>query len=390
MPKLNDFQNSTITLLDYLYFHDIMAMETFSDEKLNIYGKLEGLLESISHKRITGDLRIEYYKHLLIVGLDFELTFRVDKYIFKGSEYEQMEKNYRIYLTQQIEQLGFNLDEYEQDLEELLAKTPLESISDAAAFKIVSQMLYFEYDNITIGVFSKFLDDGFFTVAKYKKPYQTIDEQFINKLFLRAMLFLEFEIIKNTLIKNIGCEKQFVDLNNLEDYQKIIECIETRGKAQLLQGIRYDGIHTVKTKNDLKKFLINVGERLAHNPIFSSGLANWISLIGAWHVKIEKNTNIERPLIIENHYKGDSSCTALACRKLKKYGFVISEKTLFDSYDRVYKIYELIRMTVDELVKNKMYGPREKVLTQDFFYNPNSSPLFKEELKKAIAKFDCS
>ena len=249
-------------------------------------------------------------------------------------------------------------------------------------------MLYFEYDNITIGVFNKLLDDGIFTAAKYNKIHQTIDEQFINRLFFRAMLFLEFEVRKNQLIKQINCEEQFVDLNNLENYKKILACIEAHGKAQLLQGIEYDSISTVKTKNELKKFLINVGERLEHNPIFSKGLANWISLIGAWHVKIEKNTNIERPLIIENHYKGDSSCTALACRKLKKYGFVISEKTLFDSYDRVYEVYELIRMTVDELVKNKMYGPREKVLTQDFFYNPNSSPLFKKELKKAIATFD--
>lgn len=385
MPKLNDFQNSTITLLDYLYFHDIMAMETFSDEKLSIYGRLDGLLESISDKRTSGDLRIEHYKYLLVVGLDFELTFRVDRDIVKGNEYDQMKENYRIYLTQKIEQAGFNLDEYEQDLEELLARTPIGSISDAAAFKIVSQMLYFEYDNITIGVFSKLLDDGIFTAAKYNKIHQTIDEQFLNKLFFRAMLFLEFEVRKNQLIKQINCEEQFVDLNNLENYKKILECIEARGKAQLLQGIEYDSISTVKTKNELKKFLINIGERLEHNPIFSNGLANWISLIGAWHVMIEKNTNNDRPLFIENHYKSDSSCTALARRKLKKYGFVISEKTLFDSYDRVYEIYRLIRVTIDVLVKNKMYGPREKVLTQDFFYNPNSSPLFKKKLKKAMA-----
>lgn len=108
MPKLNDFQNSTITLLDYLYFHDIMAMETFSDEKLNIYGKLEGVLEFISNKRTSGDFRIEHYKHLLVVGLDFELTFRVDRGVVKGDQYDQMKEDYRIYLTQKIEKAGFN------------------------------------------------------------------------------------------------------------------------------------------------------------------------------------------------------------------------------------------------------------------------------------------
>ena len=37
MPKLNDFQNSTVRLLDYLYFHDVAAMQSFSTEKLSIY-----------------------------------------------------------------------------------------------------------------------------------------------------------------------------------------------------------------------------------------------------------------------------------------------------------------------------------------------------------------
>lgn len=385
MPKLNDFQNSTITLLDYLYFHDVVAMETFSDEKLNVYGKLDALLESIAHKRANGDLRVEHYKHLLIVGLDFELTFTLDKGIVKGNEYDQMKRNYRTYLTQQIEQVDFNLDEYEQDLEAILARIPINTISADVALKIVSQMLYYEYDNITIGVFSKFLEHGFLVSAKYTKKRQMIDEQFINKLFYRAMLFLDFEVTKNNLIKEVCAEPQYIDLNNLQDYKKIIACIETRGKVQLLKEIEYGGIHTVKTKNDLKKLLINIEGRLGHNPIFSDGLANWIALIGAWHLMLEKKTNIDRPLFQEHSYK-EASCAKLASQKLEKYGLTVSEKTIFDCYDRVYEIYRLIRITMDVLVNNELYGPREKVLTQDFFYNPNSHPDFKEQLKIAMSK----
>lgn len=385
MPKLNDFQKSTIALLDYLYFHDIVAMETFSDEKLNVYGKLDALLQCLAHNRTNGDLRIEHYKHLLIVGLDFELTFTLDKDIVKGDEYDQMKTNYRTYLVQQIEQLDFNLDEYEEDLEAILARIPINMLSAEVALKIVSQMLYYEYDNITIGVFSKFLEHGFLVSTKYTKKRQMIDEQFLDKLFYRAMLFLEFEVTKNNLINEVCAEPQYIDLNNLQDYKKIIAYIETRGKAQSLKKIEYGGIHTVKTKNDLKKFVTNIEGRLGHNPIFSDGLANWIALIGAWHLMLEKKTNIDRSLFQEHSYKEDS-CAKLACQKLEKYGLTVSEKTLFDCYDRVYEIYRLIRITMSVLVNNELYGPREKVLTQDFFYNPNSHPDFKKQLKVAMSK----
>lgn len=76
MPKLSDFQNGMISLLDYLYFYDIVAMETFSQEKLNIYRRLTALLNSIARNKFDHDFEVEHYKHLLIVGLDFELMFR--------------------------------------------------------------------------------------------------------------------------------------------------------------------------------------------------------------------------------------------------------------------------------------------------------------------------
>ena len=40
MPKLTDIQINTIKLLDYLYFYDIVSLETFSDEKSDFYKRL--------------------------------------------------------------------------------------------------------------------------------------------------------------------------------------------------------------------------------------------------------------------------------------------------------------------------------------------------------------
>ena len=388
MPKLNDFQNSTVRILDYLYFHDVAAMQSFSEEKLSIYSKLLATIDSLAYRRSQGVLIREHYKHLLLIGIDFELTFGQDELI-EDDIYVQMQEKYRAYLIQQVELLGFKIDHYKQDLNEILIQTPIQSITSATAFKIVSQVLYFEYDNITIGVLSKFLDFNFLILAKYQKKNKVINDSFLNKLFYRAMLFLEFEVFKNNLIAEYSFEEQTINLNALEDYEKVAATIKVRGKANSLKGIEYKGFHTLKTKNDLKKFLINIEERLGHNPIFSDSLANWIALISAWHLILKKGNNLDKPLFKESPQyilDSDISCTKLARKKLADFGFSVSEKTIFDCYDRVYDIYTLIRITVECLVEEKMYGMNERVFIHDFYYNPNSNAFFKKQLQAAKAK----
>lgn len=352
MPKLNDFQNSTVRLLDYLYFHDVAAMQSFSEEKSSIYSQLLAAIDLLAYRRSEGALIGEHYKHLLLIGVDFELTFGKGELI-KDDIYFKMQEKYRAYLIQQIELLGFQIEHYKQDLNEVLIQIPIQSITSAAAFKIVSQVLYFEYDNITIGVLSKFLDFNFLTLAKYQKKNKVINESFLNKLFYRAMLFLEFDVFKNNLIAEYYSEDQIVNLNDLEDYEKVAAAIKARGKAKSLKGIEYDGFYKLKTKNDLKKFLINIEERLGHNPIFSDSSANWIALIGAWHLILKKGNNLDKPLFKESpQYVVDSdiSCAKLARKKLAEFGFSVSEKTIFDCYDRVYEIYRLIRITIEGFV----------------------------------------
>lgn len=388
MPKLNDFQNSTVRLLDYLYFHDVVAMQGFSEEKSSIYSQLLAAIDLLAYRRSEGALIREHYKHLLLIGVDFELTFGKGELI-KDDIYFKMQEKYRAYLIQQIELLGFQIEHYKQDLNEVLIQIPIQSITSAAAFKIVSQVLYFEYDNITIGVLSKFLDFNFLTLAKYQKKNKVINESFLNKLFYRAMLFLEFDVFKNNLIAEYYSEDQIVNLNDLEDYEKVAAAIKARGKAKSLKGIEYDGFYKLKTKNDLKKFLINIEERLGHNPIFSDSSANWIALIGAWHLILKKGNNLDKPLFKESpQYVVDSdiSCAKLARKKLAEFGFSVSEKTIFDCYDRVYEIYRLIRITIECLVEEKMYGMNERVFIHDFYYNPNSNAFFKKQLQAAKAK----
>ncbi len=119
MPKLNDFQNSTVRLLDYLYFHDVVAMQGFSEEKLSIYSQLLAAIDLLAYGRSEGTLIGEHYKHLLLIGVDFELAFGKGELI-KDDIYFKMQEKYRAYLIQQIELLGFQIEHYKQDLDEVL------------------------------------------------------------------------------------------------------------------------------------------------------------------------------------------------------------------------------------------------------------------------------
>jgi hypothetical protein len=44
------------------------------------------------------------------------------------------------------------------------------------------------------------------------------------------MLFLEFEVFKNNLIAEYYSEDQIVNLNDLEDYEKVAAAIKARGR----------------------------------------------------------------------------------------------------------------------------------------------------------------
>ena len=71
MPKLNDFQNSTVRLLDYLYFHDVAAMQSFSEEKSSIYSQLLAAIDLLAYRRSEGiraNLRLKLLKYIIIIA----------------------------------------------------------------------------------------------------------------------------------------------------------------------------------------------------------------------------------------------------------------------------------------------------------------------------------
>lgn len=336
MSKTEEIQSSSIKILDYLYFYDIVTMETFSKKKLEFYEQLSQSLKLIIQKRQYEGLRAEHYKHLLLFGIDLNASCLDDplELLVDGNECFIRALNEK--LCSQVMTASFSLDTFEEDLNSLLDQYPLAHMDGALLYKIVSQFFCYEYDNITIGVLIKFLDFEFLKLAKYKKAYQNnsceISQQFLDKLFFRAMLYLEYEAFRNNLLRQVDKSEKIIDFNNLDDAEKIAASMLARSKAKHLSCIDFKCISDIDfcNKNALKEYLINIESRLGHNPIFSNTLANWISLLGAWHLMYVQKVDLDKTLYREtsiNIHDAEMSCSEIANRMMLEYGFSISERT---------------------------------------------------------------
>lgn len=393
MPKLTDIQINTIKLLDYLYFYDIVSLETFSNEKLEFYKRLNDSLHLILYKRKYKGLRAEHYKHLLLAGIDLNITYCSDPNKIQEKNVINFLSVFNDEIHLEVDRAGFSINEFTQDLQSILDQSPISRLGGRLCYKVISQFLSYEYDNITIGVLGKLIDMGILKVSKYSKAYQTIPQEFLDKLFFRAMLFLELEIFKNKLLVSNSKMAQIVDLNNLSDHEKVIAVIKSNAKLEAFEKVDYKRIYTIdlNKKNDLSAYIANVEARLGHNPIFEPNLASWVSLLGTWHLMLIKKTNLDKPLYRETPIHildAEPACSEIAKKEMEEYGFAISERTLFDQHNSIFDYYQLIRITVNAMIDEGFCGVLEPVLTKYFFYDPNVGDKFKSALNKVNASLN--
>lgn len=388
MSKLTDVQKSIITVLDYVYFHDIVSMETFSQEKLDFYRKLLGSLKQITLNRGYADFKAELYKHMLLCGIEiYASDIRSES---KGVSYNSFESNLRMELEKALEEAKFDFKHYSEDLENLIEKYRLNQIDYSLIYKLVSQILCYEFDSIALVVFVKFLNCKFLTTTKYSKESLAIDQDDFERTFFRAMLFLEFEVSKKKQLFLRDNNEKKIDINNLDEPDKVAAVILAKSKMKSLINSDYQSIVDIDVckNNDLKEYVQSIDARLGHNSIFRGGLASWISLIGTWHLILTKKNHLNRTLYREtevNIFEADTTCAETAAKLMYDFGFRISERTLFDHYNQISDFYYLIGISVEEIVSGERMGAIVPDLTNYFFYEPNVGDAFKAALTKVNA-----
>lgn len=390
MSGLTEFQISTITLLDYLYFHDIVALKTFSNEKSFFYKKLVHSLMLIVEKRQYEYLKAEHYQHLLLVGIDLNASYIDDPSKLKKVDNEKFIRALNEELCWNVIEAGFCLDAFEQDMNDLLDQYSLAELSRDVLYKLVSQVMFYQFDNITICVFQRFINQKFIRSGKYVKKDQKHTPIFLDIVFFRAMLFLEYEAFKNNLLLHSQYGEEFFKFKGADCLNREMALREARTQAKNLNTISYRKIYqtNLNSKKDVKSYLTNVEQRLGHKALLTNNLANWVSLNGAWHVMHTALTNPDKKIYRQLDVIStiEPTCCEIAQKEMREYGFEISERSLYDAYNCTKKFYELIGIAVNEVNKAKLYGALEPVLTHFFFFDSMIGPSFKNALEEVNTK----
>lgn len=209
-----------VTILDYLYFYDIVSLQTLTNDKIEFFVLLLSKIDEICKSRFLKDERAELYKHYIICY--FEIKKSPSKH-FKLKEEAKEKRNLFIKeLVKRIDDAKFDREEFGRDIDELESQLDLKNREVKFFYNLTSQMLYFEYDSIAIGVLVYFIELGILDSKKYQRDKNEMGVDFIVNLFKRAMLFIEFQNFKKNIFYVINQDVKMFDINQKNiDYKRL-------------------------------------------------------------------------------------------------------------------------------------------------------------------------
>ncbi|KAF1020814.1 MAG: hypothetical protein GAK29_03536 [Acinetobacter bereziniae] len=387
MPKLNLNQDTALDIIDFLYFYDVISLKSFTTptEHTEIHTQLNDLISEIIETRNYLGKEAEIYKHLLLCGVEIGATYNVDRDVFSDTVLTVSQRRQAVRdlhekanstLRNEVEKKGFKDYQYCDDVLSILEKTDLENKSNTFSFSLVAKALAFDFDGcISTHVYRKFLD---LKILETNKELQRnkYDYQGNEHIFLRAILFIEFEIMRNKLYHQN--DRPNLTLNYDAKYSS--ERFLDKEEAFHNKTIRFlrRAVNTTYTsidcfdlmsKKEMLDYLSDLEVHLCHNRMFSKNNAKWISLFGLWHLKYHEmiNTSVANYSAVEN----DGTCSDLASKQMdREYGLSIKAKSLY-LYSNKYKdFFKFIDRVYYEYSEAPKQGFINTVLTYYFYYHP--------------------
>lgn len=260
-------------------------------------------------------------------------------------------------------------------------------------YKLVSQLLYFEYDSVTLGCFIKFIKIGILQSGKYQDNKVELED--FDILFLRGMLFLEFEIQKNNLFSENNSNSITVELtHNNEEYAERKLYIESMHRIKYQFDFINKSISKIDLMNklEIQKYIKSVSESFGHRRLFFTNIADTIGLLGAWHVRYFELINIGNNVysnIAEIYNDMNSTYSGQAQGKMNYYGFTIGQRSLYNYYKAILEFYDLIYISITEIMQEDIFEIISPDLISYFSYDPGTRNDFKkalESVKKSLKK----
>ena len=320
--------------MDYLFINDVESLASFNHAKNTFNVDLLSIIDHINSVRRNEGKIAELYKHYVLCGLEMKLNLPFE--IEDPTDQEQFDKANFIFsqIIKNFAQYDFSEDEFLDDMENLFNHFEKLRLDKGTIYKVVRQCLYFDYDNVAISAYKKFIDIEILNTQQYNASLSKVDINFIETSFFRSMLLIEFDILK----RQFDTEKEFkdrkieIDLNSsLEEIERIFLAIRSVKKMQLKENFNFTSILDIdiNNKKDVEQYILNLSEVLGHGALFFKKIPDCIGFIGCWHLIHTKERNLDSPTYYEL-YDGKSPhkkpCDNKALEEILKYGFELQKE----------------------------------------------------------------
>lgn len=398
MPRLSNAENTALNILDYLFFHDVASVSNYSVLKHNFYNELGRVLNIIILGKQLIERRGQLYRHFLLCGLEIMASSHVQasNEIFAKNLRQTLPITQR--LIDQVEKQGFDTAEFNRDLYNLEHYFKIDQLDKSLSYKLVAQFLWWEYDFISLAVFVKFLDleiltSGRLLVNKNLKAEEFFGDvdAFFDQVFFRAMLLIEFEIIKRQVYLTNNLKTMEFNINLRDSAEKINDQLffiyATKGVQDLI-GKPFKGIAEFKVYSNtvITNYTKDILDRLKHRRLYFDNRPDCLGLMGSLFVSLAKEENLSRPTHKVPVEPDKFSCTNEAQLRLKNYGFSLDARTLNKHYKKFYSTYFIIRDYFNEF-SDEQIGLLTPDLIHHFFVTKHTDRPFDPLFEAMFAKW---
>lgn len=368
MVRVTEWKISAFNILDYIFIHDLASMSTFSDLKNEFYRYVADEIDTINSQRGFAEYRAEVYKHYLLCGIELKLN----------QVFESRFKRIIGELLLRVKSSGFPVSTYLQDVFNICGHSNISCLDGTVKYKLLAQFLYFDFESASMSFFNKLLELKILSTGRLKEDEMSRKhKEEMDRVFLRVLMFCDFEILKKQIIHNY--DNMFMKL----DFNEIMT-----DSVKKIRGL-----------------LISINKEINHKEmLFNGDVRNVSALVGAFFFieghsrniyNNEKQVNY-RPIYnipINSIYvcktkavrdlndKERRVCTEYAQNKMKEYGFEFIQRTFYDNSVRLYSFYKFIHNVFD-------YSSKYRVWYYDFIdqlcYDDRYSENYKIRLRQAI------
>ena len=368
MVRVTEWKISAFNILDYIFIHDLASMSTFSDLKNEFYGYVTDEIDTINSQRGFTEYRAEVYKHYLLCGIELKLN----------QVFESRFKRIIDEVLLRVKSSGFPVSTYLQDVLNICGHSNISCLDGTVKYKLLAQFLYFDFDSASMSFFNKLLELKILSTGRLKEDKMSPKhKEEMNRVFLRVLMFCEFEILKKQIIHNYSNMFMRLDFNDI-----------INGNVRII-----------------KDLLVLINKEINHEEmIFHGDVRNVSALAGAFFFiegrsgnvyKNKKQVNY-RPdynIPINSLYvcktkavhdlndKKRRVCTEYAQNKMKEYGFEFIQRTFYDNSVRLYSFYKFMHNVFDYTSK---YGVWYYDFIDQLCYDDRYPEIYKTGLRQAI------